>query len=285
MAFAPDGRLVFARAAWGETHRLGWIDVASGARGEHDVDLALPPNASVVALSLAFPRAFGGRVMQLACRLNAGALVNRYVHDSGGALLVAKSQDEVKGQLGRATRPRAPPRQPPPPKPPPEPKKKPKRPYSVRTVGSQSSSQEGVLSVLGYDVVGLFDADGETLLFAPPDAVAIAPVKDRVLSWRVTKRAGASGVARGDYDWTLEVYAWPRKELVGAHVVTSRDVIAWCWPLELRCPKASGHRVAALHCRSEDYRDCVYVVMHRDGRFTELRDRAEALRVASAQSG
>jgi hypothetical protein len=150
--------------------------------------------------------------------------------------------------------------------------------YRVSPVGRGPSSQQGKLSVSGHEHVGLVDASTGEVLFAPPWAVALgmSPDERELISWRVERRAGASGVGRADYDWILERYAWPERTLASAHVVADRTLIAWHWPGELAVPLAGGGRLLVLGARSEDDFVRLYLVTGVDGAVRETTRRHEA---------
>lgn len=279
-----EGRIA---VAWGNgrTITYGWLDLESKRLTSFRHRLDGGAHERLVRIQLALPKKFAGRVLHAAYRFSFGTEGSVYFHEGeGGERLVAKTQDEVGGQLGRRMREKAPPK----PAKPKAPAKvaKPTKPskYLVKVVGKQASSSKGKVSVSGEELVALFDGATGKKLFAPPDSIAIALTDRHLLSWRMTKRSGVSGIGRGDYDWTLDKFEWPEKKLVASYTLTSRKVIEWCWPLGLRCPKSHRYRIAAFDCRSEDWKDCVYVVMHDDGRFTETNDLASAVSASKGSS-
>lgn len=148
--------------------------------------------------------------------------------------------------------------------------------YEVRVVATGPGSHEGRVSTPGQEWVGVFEAGD--LLFAPPHAVKLGMVPDEsvLVSWRTERREGQSGIAREHYDWYVDRYAWPGRELLSSYRVQDREVIAWCWAVRLDVPLEGGGRLAVLRCRSEDWVDHVYVVSTGD-ETRETRDRNEAL--------
>ena len=156
------------------------------------------------------------------------------------------------------------------------------RGMQIAVVSQDESSHQGKIVVAGQEYVGIHE-DGE-LVFAPPQAVAVELTPERLFSWRMIKRAGASGIGRGDYDWILEIFTWPESSFLACYTVRSRKVIEWCWPLRLRCPKRHRHRIVTFHARSEDYKADVHVVVHPDGTFSETTELATAIALAKDQS-
>jgi hypothetical protein len=150
--------------------------------------------------------------------------------------------------------------------------------YRVIKAGKSASSRQGVVSVSGHDLVGLAEASSGALVFTPPSAVALgmAPDERELISWRVERRPDRSGVARGDYDWILERYAWPEQTLTSAHVVTSRKLVEWHWPGELAVPLWGHGRVLVLGIRSEDEFLRLYVVQGNGGEVRETIEQEEA---------
>lgn len=134
--------------------------------------------------------------------------------------------------------------------------------WEVKKYGQAPSSSQGKVSTSGHDHVGLFERGAATPRFVPESAVALAmsPDERTLFAWRVEKRAGASGIARGDYDWILDRYRWPGGERYASHVLTLRKTIEWCWPTRLDAPLEGDGRMVCLRGRSEDFVRCVWVV-------------------------
>lgn len=152
--------------------------------------------------------------------------------------------------------------------------------WTVREVGRAPSSSEGIVSTPGDRHYGLFDAASGALLFAPPSAVALGMTPDlaTLIAWRVEKRAGCSGIARGDYDWILERYRWPEASFSSSHTITSRKVIEWHWTGALDVPLEGDGRHVVLRTHSEDDFLRLHVVTMRDGSVRETQSHEEALR-------
>jgi hypothetical protein len=149
---------------------------------------------------------------------------------------------------------------------------------SVREVGRAPDSSEGKIAVSGRRYFALFQADAgddAAPLFEPPESVAIGMSADgkTLLSWRVARLPGVSGVARGHHRWTLELYDWPSRALAAAHVVTSQAVIDWCSPAWLDVPARDDGLVAAvLHGMGEDDHRRVTIIRLSDGTFSETAE-------------
>jgi hypothetical protein len=144
--------------------------------------------------------------------------------------------------------------------------------FVVAEVGRGDPASEGKIAVSGARHYALFSCDDETTApFAPPESVALGMTVDEttLLSWRVTRRPGVSGIARGHYQWTLEIYAWPATTLIDSHVVTAQEVIAWCTPVALEVPAVDGKLVVVMRARSEDSQQRVTIVRGEDGSFSE----------------
>lgn len=169
----------------------------------------------------------------------------------------------------------------------PAPAAKPKRPakparYEVRRVGRGPSAHEGRVAVPGQHHVGVYDHEREAIVLTPPDAVLIAIAGDHAVVWASRRRPGCSGVARGDHDWIVEIWALTGEGPLASHTVADRELIAWCWPDKLTCAARTRHRIIRLSCRSEDDRVDLYLVRNepQTGSGTawlETRDRARAL--------
>jgi len=134
--------------------------------------------------------------------------------------------------------------------------------WEVKKTGQAPSSSQGKIATSGHDHVGLFERDASTPCFVPELAVALAmsPEERTLYAWRVEKRPGASGIARGDYDWSLDRYRWPSGERYASHVLTTRKTIEWCWPTRLDAPLEGDGRMVGFRARCEDYVQCVWVV-------------------------
>ncbi len=162
---------------------------------------------------------------------------------------------------------------------------KPRRPlnkarYEQREVERAEGASEGRVAVPGHKHVGLYDTDQERVICAPPGAVEIAAAGDEAVAWVVEKLPGHSGVARGDYEWRIEIWPLDGECAATAHVIGARQVIEWYWPGSVSCAKRNKYRIIVLTCISEDDRLRLYVVRRPDGTFVETRERAEADRLA-----
>ena len=155
------------------------------------------------------------------------------------------------------------------------------RHLEVLEVGTTSPSSQGIVSVPGHSLYGLFERGSDRPGFSLPDAVAygMTPDERTLYVWRKVKQRGRSGVARADYDWYLERHRWPERTLEARHVVQNREIIAWCSPTRLDVPVEGNGRIAMLRARSEDAMAHVFVVDTPDGT-RETSDREEALRWA-----
>ncbi|MBN8616161.1 MAG: hypothetical protein J0L92_36560 [Deltaproteobacteria bacterium] len=142
------------------------------------------------------------------------------------------------------------------------------RRLEVLEIGTAPPSSQGIVSVPGHRLYGVFERGSDRPGFSVPDAIAYGMTPDE-----------RSGVARGDYDWYLERHAWPERAFEARHVVQARDVIAWCSPVRLEVPIEGNGRIAMLRARSEDALEHVFVVDTPDGT-RETRDRNEALQWA-----
>ena len=151
--------------------------------------------------------------------------------------------------------------------------------WDVREVGRAPHSSKGIICTPGNRHYGLFDVASGALLAATPNAVALGMSPDlaTLIAWRVEKRAGCSGIARGDYDWTLERYRWPDASLSSRHTIASRAVIEWHWTGSLEVPLEGDGRHVVLRAHSEDDFVRLHVVSMRDGSVRETLSSEEAL--------
>ena len=260
---------------------ITWLDRASGTWGRSwTIAQRFERDAR-----LSVPKTLGARgVLLLEGTDPANGRVKLYLYEGPAGLASASTLKDVKALLeGKSVPPRAAPQRSAPVE---EPAVTPAvdEGAPIVAVASQADgSSQGKVAVAGDEYVGVY-IRGE-LVFEPPQAVAIVLAPERLFSWRVVKRAGQSGIGRADYDWVLEIFTWPDPSFVACHVVQSRDVIAWCWPVRLRCPKRHQYRVATFAARSEDYKAEVHVVVHPDGTFSETLDHAVALALAKGELG
>ncbi len=144
----------------------------------------------------------------------------------------------------------------------------------VRKVGRSPSSSEGRVSVSGDDHYALFEPKAPSPLFAPPESVALGMSADRsrLYSWRVTKQEGRSGIARGHYDWILEVYAWPAKTLEASHTVQERKTIEWYVADHIVVRPAAQGEIVELRGNSEDDVSKTFLLVEADGGIRETSD-------------
>lgn len=146
---------------------------------------------------------------------------------------------------------------------------------SVEHVDDASVSREGKIAVSGQAYYGVFEANSEPdaeALFVPPQSVAIGMTSDEktLASWRVAPLAGVSGIARGHYRWTLELYAWPGGALIASHVVQSQEMIDWFSPGWIEVPPSDdGAVVVVLRAFNEDGRCDLTITRRADGTFHE----------------
>lgn len=242
----------------------------------------------------------GASVILVEVRIS-GQTMRYYVgFDADDRLQIASSKKDIKARLSRpkATRKTAAAKSTPVPPPVPLPSqaaepsaaqptpKKPstRAPFEVTEVGRDRSSSEGKIAVSGHRHLGVVDTASDKLHFAPPRSVAIALGDSSLVSWRIERRDGASGVGRGDYDWIIEVYSFPTEpRFLRGYTIRARDTVAWCWPDSISLPKAQRGRLVAMKARSEDFSATVFVVLHDDGTFSETLDRQVALAVLAGK--
>jgi hypothetical protein len=134
-------------------------------------------------------------------------------------------------------------------------------------------------------LVSVLDGDG---VLAPRGCVAAVEVDDRVFAWCAPSRPDGQSRSR---PWVLEIHRAPTEpgaewSIEAAYQIRNFDLIAWCWASRLRVPRAHGRRLVVLEARSEDFTDQAYVVLHEDGRFSEVstKEAAEALLTQSASA-
>jgi hypothetical protein len=129
--------------------------------------------------------------------------------------------------------------------------------------------------------------DGDVAL-TPRGCVAAVEVDDRVFAWCAPSRPDGQSRSR---PWVLEIHRAPSEpgaawSIEAAYQIRNFDLIAWCWASRLRVQRAYRHRLVVLEARSEDFTDQAYVVLHEDGRFSEVstKEAAEALLTQSASA-
>lgn len=156
-------------------------------------------------------------------------------------------------------------------------------PFEVIKVGETPTSRNGVVAVGGNDCMAVFDTKRSLPVLSPNNTIAFVmlPSEQEVAGWRVEKKADTSGIARGDYDWWLDLYAWPptRADAMPtlSYKVSDYELITWFWPVNIVSAKSHHGRIIELKCGSEEGMCSLFLVRTDTELWRETRDRKEAI--------
>ena len=150
--------------------------------------------------------------------------------------------------------------------------------YEIRKVGQDKSHSEGKIIVSGDKYVGVFDAITDECVLAPPQAIHIAFLGDKILAWCTPQRSNTSGIGRADYNWIIKYYHLSDLTLKQSYEIASRDYIQWCWPIEFLCV-GGVHTldVIILNCGYEGGVEQLYL-FHEGDEITEITDVQQAMK-------